>query len=236
VAGTIRVGMSGFSYPEWIGDVYPQGTKRDGMLAEYAKVFPTVEINMTFRRQPQETTIVKWRDAVPDTFRFTMKAHQRITHWKKLVDVGDDVRFLLERAQGLGVRLGPLLFQVPPTLVFDNGVLDGFCASLPPGPTYAFEPRHETFAAREADDTLRRHGVARCLNDDLFDPTTYRVTGPFAYFRFHRDVYTPDELDLRASLLTDIADGGVDVYAFFQHEDNPESVRPALRFRELVAG
>jgi len=232
----IRIGRSGFSYPEWIGDFYPRGTKRDGLLAYYATRFDAVEINMSFRRDVEEATIDKWRDATPEDFRFTMKAHQRITHYKRLVDVGENVREFVERAQRLGTRLGIVLFQTRSNLAFDAEVLENFCASLHPGPTYALEARHESFATSECDEILRRHGVARCLNDDVFEPETYTVTAPVVYFRFHREKpYEPDELQMRAELVQKIASDGVDVYAFFAHEDNPESIRPALRFQELMS-
>src|SRR5688572_2581000 len=107
--------MSGFSYPEWIGEVYPKGTRRDQMLAAYAQVFDAVEINMSFRRTSEQSTVDRWRDAVPEAFRFTMKANQRITHFKRLVDVADDVREFLDVAQRLGQRLGAVLFQVRQT-------------------------------------------------------------------------------------------------------------------------
>jgi uncharacterized protein YecE (DUF72 family) len=226
--------MSGFSYPEWIGDFYPPGMKQKGMLAYYSTRFGAVEINMTFRRDAEESTVTRWRDAVGAGFRFSLKAHQRITHWRRLVNAGEALTDFIQRSKPLGERLGPILFQVPATLKFDAGVLDAFCASLPIGGLYAFEPRNETFTGEAVGDVLRRHGVARCLNDDLFDPSTYRVTGPIAYFRFHRDFYSPDDLYARASLLRTIAETGTDVYVFFSHEDNPESVRPALRVQELL--
>jgi uncharacterized protein YecE (DUF72 family) len=228
--------MSGFSYPEWIGDFYPDKTKREEMLPFYASRFGAVEINMTFRRDAAETTIAKWRDAVSanGAFRFTLKAHQRITHFRRLVDTSEDVSSFLTGVQGLGPHLGAVLFQVPPTLTFDAAVLDAFCAGLPPGGRYAFEPRHQSFATADADGVFRRYGVARCLNDDLFDPTTYEVTGPIAYFRFHRDFYERSDIEQRASLVRSIAVGGTDVYAFFAHEDNPDSVRPALALQELA--
>jgi uncharacterized protein YecE (DUF72 family) len=235
LTGTIRVGMSGFSYPEWIGEIYPKGTKRNAMLAAYANVFPTVEINMSFRRLPAETTMDKWRDAVPDTFRFTMKAYQIITHWRRLVDVGDNVTEFMDLARRLGPRLGAVLFQIPATLKFDAALLDGFGPTLPADTAYAFEPRDESFLTDEAKGSLRRNGLALCLNDDLFQPTSYEVTGPVAYFRFHREQpYSHVELESRAERVKWIAKQGTDVYVFFSHEDNPESVRPALRFQELV--
>ncbi len=226
--------MSGFSYPEWIGEVYPPGTKRDGMLASYAGIFPVVEINMSFRRTPAETTIAKWRDAVGESFVFTMKANQRITHWKRLADVAEDVDIFVKACQGLGAKLGPILFQIPPTLRFDAALLETFGGSLVPGFTYALEPRDESFLQPEALDVMRRHGIALCLNDDYFEPTRYSRTGPFVYFRFHKDVYVPGDIEARAEIVRNYAEGGTDVYAIFQHEDNPESVKPALRFLELV--
>jgi uncharacterized protein YecE (DUF72 family) len=144
--------MSGFSYPEWIGDVYPAGTKREAMLGEYAKIFNAVEINMSFRRTPQESTIDRWRDTVPEGFRFTMKANQRITHWKKLADVAEDVGYFVERAGRMGERLGSVLFQIPPSLTFDRGLIDSFGASLRPGYVYALEPRDASFLGDEAKD------------------------------------------------------------------------------------
>jgi uncharacterized protein YecE (DUF72 family) len=235
MSGTIRVGMSGFSYPQWIGEVYPKGTKRTAMLQEYSKIFRTVEINMTFRRDPEEKTIHRWRDSVDPEFRFGMKANQLITHWWRLVGVGDHVAEFMKMARGLNDKLGPVLFQVSAKLKFDAAVLDDFCACLPPDGQYAFEPRHESFNDDAVDEILARHSVARCLNDDLFDPTTYRITGPLAYFRFHRVDYKPEDLEMRAELVQGMAAQGTDVYAIFAHEDDPDSVRPALTMKQLLS-
>jgi uncharacterized protein YecE (DUF72 family) len=235
MTGTIRVGMSGFSYPEWIGEVYPKGTKRTAMLEEYAKIFRTVEINMTFRRDPEEKTIHRWRDSVDPEFRFGMKANQLITHWRRLVGVSDGVAEFMKMARGLDDKLGPVLFQVSAKLKFDAAVLEDFCACLPPDGQYAFEPRHESFNDDAVDEIFARHSVARCLNDDLFDPATYRVTAPLSYFRFHRVDYKPEDLEMRAELVRGMAAQGIDVYAIFAHEDNPDSVRPALTMKQLVA-
>ena len=226
--------MSGFSYPEWIGEIYPPHTKRNDMLAAYAQIFDAVEINMSFRRTPVDTTVERWRDATPENFRFTVKAHQSITHWKKLVDVSADVATFAGVCSALREKLGAILFQVPPTLTFDAQVVDAFGGGLPPGCNYAFEYRDESFNCEAADDVFRRHGIARCLNDDFFEPKTYTVTGPFAYFRFHRESYDDDALAERATLLKEIEAQGIDVYAFFAHEDNPDSVKPALAMKELL--
>ncbi len=232
-ANKIRVGMSGFSYPEWIGEIYPEGTKRKDMLATYATIFPAVEINMSYRRNPLPKTIDSWREAVPDGFTFAMKANQRITMWKSLVDTKDDVAEGVTIYRELREHLGPILFQLHPRTQFDADVIDAFGKDLVGGQLYALEPRHESFMTPEAADVLRRNSLALCLNDDFFEPSTYAVTGPFAYFRFHKELYEPDDLTMRAELVRGLASDG-DVYVFFAHEDNPDSVRPALRFQELV--
>ena len=226
--------MSGFSYPEWIGDFYPPKTKREKFLEYYATRFDAVEINMTFRRDPAPKTIERWRDAVGPDFRFTFKAHMRITHWLRLAHAEGAVSEFLKLLEPMGEKLGAVLFQVPATLKFDADVLDAFCASLPSGPAYAFEPRHDSYASTEVDDVLKRHNVARCLNDYFEDPSTYAVTSTAAYFRFHREEYSREDIEQRAAFVEALADNGPDAYVFFAHEDNPESVRPALALQDLV--
>jgi uncharacterized protein YecE (DUF72 family) len=226
--------MSGFSYPEWVGDFYPPKTKREQMLAYYSTRFEAVEVNMTFRRRIDAKTVERWRESVGEGFRFTFKANAGITHYRRLVDAGEAVAMFLDALKPMGSRTGPVLFQTREDMVFDAGVVQSFCESLPEGWMYAFEPRHDSFNAPHVDDLFRRHGIARCLNDDVFDSIDYRPTAPFAYFRFHRVGYSANDLDRRADLVRSLAAAGADVYAFFAHEDNPESVRPALAFRELV--
>ena len=225
--------MSGFSYPEWIGEIYPPGTKRKDMLATYATIFPSVEINMSYRRNPLPKTIDTWRGSAPDGFTFAMKANQRITMWKRLVDTAQDVQEIVEIYRGLQDHLGPILFQLHPTTRFDPDVFAAFASGLMDGQHYVLEPRHASWMTPEAHVALQRHDVALCLNDDHFDVDLYAVTGPVAYFRFHRELYEPGDIDARAELACRLA-SEVDVYAFFAHEDNPDSVRPALRFQELV--
>lgn len=233
--GSIRVGMSGFSYPEWVGDFYPAGTKQKDMLARYAERFDAVEINVTFRRQVAETTLVRWRDAVPADFRFTLKAHRFITHYKRLVDTEDDVARFVVTARSLGPRLGAILYQTPAKLEWNEETAEAFLSSLPRDVPHVIEPRHADAKGDVVDALLGRFGVARCVNDDVLDDLTYRLTGPVAYFRFHRTGYTAEDLDERARLVRRLASEGADVFAFFAHEDDPASTGPALRFRELVA-
>jgi uncharacterized protein YecE (DUF72 family) len=224
--------MSGFSYPEWVGDFYPPKTKREQMLSHYSTRFAAVEINMTFRRRIDAKTVERWRDAVGEDFRFTFKANAGITHYRRLVDAGEAVALFLDALTPMGARAGPVLFQTREDMPFKADVVEAFCAALPSGWAYAFEPRHESFNNADVDALFERHGIARCLNDDVFDSLDYTVTAPFSYFRFHRVAYSAEDLEQRAQL---VRSAGSDAYVFFAHEDNPESVRPALRFQELVA-
>jgi uncharacterized protein YecE (DUF72 family) len=140
------------------------------------------------------------------------------------------VQEFVERAQRLGSRLGVVLFQTPTNLKFEADVLENFCASLVPGVSYTFEPRHESFDTPECDTILKRYGVARCCNDEVHDVEHYVPTAPFAYFRFHRDEpFTRKELQRRAEIVA-----RTDAYVFFRHTDDPACLKPALEFAELT--
>ena len=126
MTGSLYLGTSGFAYPEWKGIFYPPATKAEQMLPFYASRFRSVEINYTFRRHPAETTLAAWLERTPPGFRFTLKAHQRITHTRRLRDAEEALGMFCERARLLGDRLGPILFQLPPSLEHAPDVLEGF--------------------------------------------------------------------------------------------------------------
>src|SRR5256712_12639159 len=133
MTGRAYIGTSGFSYPEWKGSFYPADLPNGEMLRFYGQMLLPVELNNPFYRYPGDDTLAQWAAAVPPEFRFSVKAHRRITHHKRLVDVDGDVAFLFERLRRLGDRLGSILFQLPPSLRFDLSLLESFLASLPPG-------------------------------------------------------------------------------------------------------
>src|SRR5919204_3840912 len=141
----IWVGTSGYNYPEWKDRVYPGKLPATKMLPYYAEHFPTVEINYTFYRTPNEKILDGWNKATPDRFRLTLKAPKRITHDRRLRDCGDLVRQFLETAATLESKLGALLFQLPPNLKKDTALLDAFLDSFPPRVCGAFEFRHESW-------------------------------------------------------------------------------------------
>jgi uncharacterized protein YecE (DUF72 family) len=234
VSGRLYLGTSGFAYKEWKGSFYPPDLKDADMLPFYASRFPTVEINYTFRRHPAETTLVNWRERTPDGFLFGLKAHQRITHRLRLKDAGESVKFLLDRIVILGSRLGPILFQCPPSLEYDRERLERFLADLPPGNRCAFEFRHPSWAAgREA---LADHGAAWCLaeTDENPAPQGPLPSGPFVYLRLRKERYEDDELKSWAERIGHATDDGREVFCYFKHEEKDTGVVFAERMAELT--
>src|SRR6266850_8320677 len=107
----LLVGTSGYSYKEWKGNFYPEKIPAKEMLRFYSERLSTVEINATFYRMPQPSMLENWKEQVPQTFRFSLKAPQRITHFKRLNEAGDDAKYFLDTAAALEDQLGVVLFQ-----------------------------------------------------------------------------------------------------------------------------
>ncbi len=230
----VRVGTSGYSYKEWKGTFYPSDLPAAKMLPWYAERFSTVEINNTFYRMPAASAVAGWAAQVPDTFRFVLKAPQRITHQKKLVGAEDDVRFFAETAATLGDKLGPLLFQLPPYLRRDTDRLRSFLASIPDGVRAAFEFRHDSWSALEVEDTLAERGAALCAADSDERPLD-RVspTAQWGYLRLRRLDYRDE--DLAAWVDRVAAAPWEEAWVFFKHEDEGKGPEFAARFIELAA-
>jgi uncharacterized protein YecE (DUF72 family) len=219
MSGALYVGTSGFSYKEWKGDFYPEDLPNTKMLDYYSEHLPSVEVNYTFRRMPAESTLTKWKKQAAEGFRFTLKAPQRITHFKRLVDTGEDVEEFVRRARLLGDALGTILYQCPPSLAFEKEKLAGFLAVLPPVTRHAMEFRHPSFQEAEPQELLREHGVALCGADTEKTPVEeVPVTAPYAYLRLRKDEYADDELALWAKRVRGALDAGHDVYCYFKHE------------------
>jgi uncharacterized protein YecE (DUF72 family) len=235
VAGNFYLGTSGFAYDEWKHDVfYPEGLKNREMLSYYASRFPSVEINYTFRRFPTEKTMETWKAETPEHFRFTLKANQRITHFKRLAQVDEDVRDFLERAKLLGERLGTVLYQCPPSLKYDRGLIESFVGYLPPTPRAAMEFRHASW--KEARDLLLEQGVAWCVAEtDENDPGADDLSWePFGFLRLRKSAYTDEELRGWADRIRPALEAGNDIYCYFKHEDEGMSPKMAERLEAML--
>jgi uncharacterized protein YecE (DUF72 family) len=157
------VGTSGYSYKEWKGSFYPEKLPAPQMLRYYAERLNTVEINNTFYRMPTEKVLLQWAEQVPEGFTFVLKASRRITHLKRLKDVDDETAYLLRTASVLGDKLGPMLFQLPPSMKKDIERLRAFLDLLPSRWLAAVEFRHGSWFDDEVSDTLRSRNVALAI-------------------------------------------------------------------------
>jgi uncharacterized protein YecE (DUF72 family) len=229
----LSVGTSGFSYAEWKGPFYPADLPAAGMLAYYGERLPAVEINNTFYRLPRRSVLEGWAAQVPERFRFAVKASQRITHMKRLADVGDETRYLLDVVQALGERLGVLLFQLPPNLKLELDRFDRFLELLPPGTRAAFEFRHASWLDPRVHERLHARGCAWVVADqDEASPPDFLVTAPWTYLRLRRERYAREELAAWAARLR--ARSLDEAFVFFKHEDAGAGPRLAAEFLELA--
>jgi uncharacterized protein YecE (DUF72 family) len=213
--------------------------KTADLLRHYATKLPTTEVNYTFRHLPTEKTAAGWLAATPDDFVFALKASQRITHFDQLRHPAETLPLFVERAALLGARLGPLLFQTPPTLARDDDRLAGFVASLPDDRRCALEVRHPSWYEEPVYELLRARGVALVHDDgEGHAPSplgTVGATAPFAYLRLRSETPYDDEAIRRwAALVSEQVRAGRDVYAYLRHDDDGEMGVAALRLRELV--
>jgi uncharacterized protein YecE (DUF72 family) len=215
----IWIGTSGYNYPEWKGSFYPTDLPAAKMLPYYAARFPTVEINYTFYRMPNEKLVGGWASQTPDTYRLTLKAPRRITHDSRLKNCAELVDAFCRVAGTLGPKLGALLFQLPPNLKKDLGLFDAFLNDLPPKVPAAFEFRNVSWLDDEVFDRLKRRNLALCIADSEKLSTPVHVTADFAYFRLRDEGYRPDDIGRWADIVARETDACRDVYVYFKHEE-----------------
>ncbi len=188
-------GTSGWAYPSWKPDFYPEKLAQKKFLNFYATQLNAVEVNFTFRQLVKETTLQNWMADTPADFRFTVKAHQVITHIKRLKGTEDFLpRFLATIAPLASAgRLGPVLFQLPPNLKVDQPLLTEFLKALPRALQTAFEFRHASWLTEETYSALREHNAALCVAETEERTTPDVTTANFAYYRFRKPTYTDEE-------------------------------------------
>jgi uncharacterized protein YecE (DUF72 family) len=215
----IRIGTSGYNYPEWRGTFYPEKFPTGKMLPYYAERFSTVEINYTFYRMPNAKTVAGWVAETPAHFSFTLKAPQRITHFARLRDIGDPLRYFLDTAAGLGPKLGTVLFQLPPNFKKDLDRLGGLLDLIPGGLRYAFEFRHESWLDPAVYERLRAANAALCVADTEDATTPIETTADWGYLRLRDQGYTEADLTEWAGKIVALGPSWRDVFVYFKHEE-----------------
>ncbi len=230
---TLYVGTSGYSYKEWKGSFYPGKIPAKEMLRYYAERLSTVEINATFYRMPQPSMLENWKEQVPPTFRFSLKASQRITHFKRLKETDEETKYFLETAAVLGDQLGVVLFQMPPNMKKDLPRLETFLTQLPLTTPVAFEFRHPTWFDDDVLDLLRSQNRPLVVSDTDDLPTTHiDKTADWGYLRLRRVNYSEENLVEWAARIGD--QNWKEIFLFFKHEDAGTGPRLAAQFLKLA--
>jgi uncharacterized protein YecE (DUF72 family) len=242
----LHVGTSGWQYRDWRGVLYPPGLPQRRWLERYAGSFETVEVNNAFYRLPERSVFERWCEQTPAGFVVAVKVSRYLTHIRRLADPAEPVARLVDRAAGLGPRLGPYLLQLPPTLRAGVDRLDACLRAFPAGSRIAVEPRHETWWTDEVRGVLERRGAALCWADrDGRAATPLWRTAEWGYLRLHHGRAHPPPsygraalgswLDRVAAAWPDAGPGrGRDVFVYFNNDPGGAAVRNARTFARMA--
>lgn len=238
MTGKLKVGISGWSYPEFTPSFYPPGLPSAEMLPFYARHFDTVEINSSFYRLPKPETFAEWGHRVPPGFTFSVKASRFLTHLKKLRDPGPALDLLFSSMCSLGDRMGPVLFQLPPNWGVNLDRLYGLIRELPGGPRYAIEFRDPSWHVPEVHKLLEKHGVAFCVYDLEGFQSPIQLTADFVYVRLHGSEgkyfgsYHGPRMRFWKKQVAEWLKSGRDVYFYFDNTLRAEAVQDALELKQ----
>jgi uncharacterized protein YecE (DUF72 family) len=238
---TLWVGTSGWQYADWRGELYPEKLPQRQWLSHYADHFRCVEVNNAFYRLPERDTFASWRDQTPSGFVVAVKVSRYLTHIKRLKDPEEPVARLVDRAEGLGDRLGPFLLQLPPNLQADPERLDACLAAFPRSARVAVEPRHLSWWSDEVRAVLGERGAALCWADRAGPITPLWVTAGWGYVRFHEGRAQPPPSYGRQALkswlerIRNAWPRSADVYAFFNNDTRAAAVHNADTLAQLAA-
>ena len=226
----IYVGTSGYSYKEWKGSFYPENIPAKDMLAYYAARLPAVELNNTFYRSPQPSMVESWKAQVPENFRFTVKAPQSITHFRRLKDAAAVTRTFIKTVSALEDRFGAVLFRFPDDMQKDLERLETFLKDLPADTRTAFDFRHASWFDDEVFALLRSQNRVLCISDRDEMPWNHiEKTADWGYVRLRRVNYSKSDLTKWIKRVQ--AQDWKDTFVFFKHEDEATGPKLADQFR-----
>jgi uncharacterized protein YecE (DUF72 family) len=218
------VGTSGFAYASWKPDFYPAKLPAKSFLEHYAGRLNSTEVNYTFRQLPKAATLESWVAATPAHFVFSLKAHMRLTHILKLKNAGEFLEVFFRAIDPLRTarRIGPILYQLPPSLKCDVALLRDFLALLPKELRHAFEFRHESWLADPIYAALQEHDAALCLAESEKLVVPHVITAPFVYARLRKPAYTEEDRAAIAARAAEILGQNRDLFVYFKHEESPQ--------------
>jgi uncharacterized protein YecE (DUF72 family) len=238
VAGDIRVGCSGWSYPHWKRVFYPEKLPARDHFAFYAQHFNTVELNNSFYRQPTRERFMAWGEQAPPGFVFAVKGSRYVTHIKRLAVEPKSIDLVVNAARGLGGKLGPILFQLQANFHMDLERLERFVAMLPTDLRFTLEFRHDSWLVPAVFDLLRAHRIALCIPDDPKMPKSFEITSDFAYIRMHQPPsglgYGERALQPWAQRLLEWSGQKLDVFVYFNNDMEGHAIKDAQTLISLV--
>jgi uncharacterized protein YecE (DUF72 family) len=238
----IRIGCSGWNYAHWRERVYPKGLPPRRWLEHYATLFDTVEVNNTFYRLPRVEAVRTWVEQAPPGFLLAVKMSRYITHIRRLGGLETGIPLFYDRIAPLAAspKLGPVLWQLPPTFKRNDDRLAAALAALPAG-RHAFEFRHPTWYSAEVYELLRAHGAALVIPDSPRYPfRELELTAEWTFVRFHHGSrgrngnYSETEITEWAKRIEGWHEDGIDVYAYYNNDWEGYAVKNGLRLRELL--
>ncbi|HSK02634.1 MAG TPA: DUF72 domain-containing protein [Kofleriaceae bacterium] len=240
---TAWIGTSGWVYPSWREHLYGGAPVRR-WLEIASRAFSALEINGSFYTQIKPETYARWRRETPDGFRFALKGHRFVTHYKRLRDAGDSIVRLRDQARGLGDKLAAVVWQLPARFEAAVPRLDDFLRALErwPDARHALELRHRSWFVPAVADRLRAARVAVCLSDAPDFPMWREVTTDLVYVRLHGHTrkyasqYSAASLARWAEATRRWVAEGRDVHVYFDNDGEGHAVHDALTLRALVDG
>ena len=240
MTGTIRVGCSGWVYKHWRGLFYPEGLPQTRWFARYAEEFDTVEINNSFYRLPSPETFDKWRRQAPAGFCYAVKANRFLTQAKKLLECEEPMERMMSAVRHLGDRLGPMLYQLPPSMKLNLERLERFLKILPTDVTSVFEFRNNSWYVPEVYALLERHGASFCVHDMRGSASERIAVGPVAYVRFHGGEgkywgrYSDEGLLSWTDWLIDQSRHGRTCWCYFNNDIHGHAIEDARTLKSMV--
>jgi uncharacterized protein YecE (DUF72 family) len=233
------IGTSGWNYKHWVNVLYPRGLPTSQWLARFAETFDTVEVNNSFYRLPQKGVFETWGRSTPKDFTFAVKASRFLTHMKKLSAPEEPLTRLLDRCDGLGTKLGPILYQLPPGWKVNLERLRDFLVLLPENLRHVFEFRDESWQTDAVCDLLREFSAGYCIMSAPGLPCKQIATSDFVYIRMHSggEATEGNYADESLAKWADIIRGFLrsrDVYVYFNNDYKGYAVRNALTLREMM--
>ncbi|MCF8037281.1 MAG: DUF72 domain-containing protein [Desulfobacteraceae bacterium] len=236
----IHIGTSGWNYKHWKGPFYPENLSSKDWFSYYAQRFRTVEINNSFYRLPARKTFAQWQKNAPEGFFYSVKASRYITHIKKLKDPEEPVANFMENVRGLGEKLGPVLFQLPPRWKCNPDRLAAFLEAVPADCRCAMEFRDETWWDPGVYEVLRSHNAAFCIYELAGRQSPSEITADFVYIRLHgpdeayQGLYADETLSAWADAIRGWAADGLSVYCYFDNDENGYAARNALHLQQKL--